>query len=65
MSCHWREMINSFFLKGVPYFLKEKMWNNFHFLEKKIEVCFFNSLSDLHDIEKDNIIIFKVHLWDI
>lgn len=65
MSCHWREMINSFFLKGVPYFLKEKMWINFHFLEKKIEVCFFNSLSDLHDIEKDNIIIFKVHLWDI
>lgn len=47
-------MIINFFSEGLPYFLKEKM--RIYFLLLGEEDCgFFNFLTDIHDIEKDNI----------
>lgn len=60
MFCQGKEMIINFFLEGLPYFLKEKM--RIYFLLLGEEDCgFLNSLTDIHDIEKDNIIIYQVH----
>lgn len=53
-------MIINFFSEGLPYFLKEKM--RIYFLLLGEEDCgFLNFLTDIHDIEKDNIIIYQVH----
>lgn len=60
MFCQGKELIINFFSEGLPYFLKEKM--RIYFLLLGEEDCgFLNSLTDIHDIEKDNIIIYQVH----
>lgn len=60
MFCQGKEMIINFFSEGLPYFLKEKM--RIYFLLLGEEDCgFLNFLTDIHDIEKDNIIIYQVH----
>lgn len=60
MFCQGKEMIINFFSEGLPYFLKVKM--RIYFLLLGEEDCgFLNFLTDIHDIEKDNIIIYQVH----
>lgn len=52
-------MIINFFLEGLPYFLKEKM--RIYFLLLGEEDCgFLNFLTDIHDIEKDNIYLSPI-----
>lgn len=52
-------MIINFFLEGLPYFSKEKM--RIYFLLLGEEDCgFLNFLTDIHDIEKDNIYLSSI-----